>query len=63
MQIKKYIDIIINDCKRIQKGGTKVKKIKKEIKGITILALVVTIIVMLILAGVAINLSIEQKKQ
>ena len=60
MQTKKYIDIIINDCKRIQKGGTKVKKIKKEIKGITILALVVTIIVMLILAGVAINLSIGE---
>ena len=34
------------------------KKIKKQMKGITLIALVVTIIVLLILAGVAINLTI-----
>ena len=34
------------------------KKIKKDIKGITLIALVVTIIVLLILAAVAINLTI-----
>lgn len=33
-------------------------ELKKQIKGITLIALVVTIIVLLILAGVAINLSI-----
>ena len=36
------------------------KKIKKEIKGITLVALVVTIIVLLILSGVAISLSIGE---
>ena len=36
----------------------KLKKIKKEVKGITLVALVVTIIVLLILAGVAIGLGI-----
>ena len=36
------------------------KKIKKEEKGITLIALVVTIIVLLILAGVAISLSIGE---
>ena len=35
-------------------------KLKKEVKGITLIALVVIIIVLLILAGVAINLSIGQ---
>ena len=34
------------------------KKLKKQVKGITLIALVVTIIVLLILAGVAINLTI-----
>ena len=45
----------------INKGGRrvgKIRSIKKEIKGITLLSLVVTIIVLLILAGVAINFSI-----
>ena len=36
------------------------KKIKKQVKGITLIALVVTIIVLLILAGVALNLTIGQ---
>ena len=35
-------------------------KIKKQIQGITLVTLVVTIIVLLILAGVAINLSIGE---
>ena len=34
------------------------KKLKKQVKGITLVALVVTIIVLLILAGVAINFTI-----
>ena len=34
------------------------KKLKKQVKGITLIALVVTIIVLLILAGVAINLTV-----
>ena len=34
------------------------KKVKKQVKGITLIALVVTIIALLILAGVAISLSI-----
>ena len=38
----------------------KIRKIKEEIKGITLVALVVTIIVLLILAGVAISLSIGE---
>ena len=38
----------------------KIGKIKEEIKGITLVALVVTIIVLLILAGVAISLSIGE---
>ena len=37
-----------------------IKKIKKQVKGITLIALVVTIIVLLILSGVAINLTIGQ---
>ncbi len=36
------------------------RKIEKQIKGITLIALVVTIIVLLILAGVALNLTIGQ---
>ena len=35
-------------------------KLKKQVKGITLVALVVTIIVLLILAGVAINFSIGE---
>ena len=38
----------------------KTRKLKKEIKGITLVALVVTIIVLLILSGVAISLSIGE---
>ena len=36
------------------------KKLKKQVKGITLIALVVTIIVLLILAGIALNLTIGQ---
>ena len=36
------------------------KKFKKQVKGITLIALVVTIIVLLILAGIALNLTIGQ---
>ena len=43
--------------KKLTRKGI-LKKFKKNIKGITLIALVVTIIVLLILAGVAINLSI-----
>ena len=44
--------------KKLTKG--KLEQLKKETNGITLIALVVTIIVLLILAGVAINLSIGQ---
>ena len=37
-----------------------IKKIKRQVKGITLIALVVTIIVLLILAGVALSLTIGQ---
>ena len=40
------------------KKETKVKSLKKQVKGITLIALVVTIVVLLILAGVAISLTI-----
>ena len=36
------------------------KEVKKQVKGITLIALVVTIIVLLILAGIALNLTIGQ---
>ena len=36
------------------------RKIKKQVKGITLIALVVTIIVLLILAGIALSLTIGQ---
>ena len=39
---------------------TTLRKIKKQVKGITLIALVVTIIVLLILAGVALNLTIGE---
>ena len=45
--------------KKIQRQKT-IQEIKKQAKGITLIALVVTIIVLLILAGVAINLTIGQ---
>ena len=37
-----------------------IKEVKKQVKGITLIALVVTIIVLLILAGIALNLTIGQ---
>ena len=39
---------------------TALRKIKKQVKGITLIALVVTIIVILILAGIALNLTIGE---
>ena len=45
--------------KTLQKQKT-IQTIKKQVKGITLIALVVTIIVLLILAGVAISLTIGQ---
>ena len=41
-----------------RKSKITMKKLKKDVQGITLIALVVTIIVLLILAGVALNLTI-----
>ena len=41
-----------------KKGKFTIKKLKRQVKGITLIALVVTVIVLLILAGVAINLTV-----
>ena len=41
----------------------KMGKKTKEISGITLIALVVTIVVLLILAGITINLILEQLKK
>ena len=43
-----------------KKTSLNIRKIKKQAKGITLIALVVTIIVLLILAGIALNLTIGQ---
>ena len=43
-----------------EKTSLNIRKLKKQVKGITLIALVVTIIVLLILAGVALNLTIGQ---
>ena len=42
------------------KKSLNIRKLKKQVKGITLIALVVTIIVLLILAGIALNLTIGQ---
>lgn len=44
--------------KEKEKNKTMIKKIKRQVKGITLIALVVTIILLLILAAVAINLTL-----
>ena len=44
----------------LKRNKITMKKVKKQVKGITLIALVVTIIVLLILAGVAISLTIGQ---
>ena len=44
----------------MKKEKTNVKRLKKDIKGITLIALVVTIIALLILAGIALNLTIGE---
>ena len=41
-----------------EKTSLNIRRLKKQVKGITLIALVVTIIVLLILAGVAINLTV-----
>ena len=41
-----------------KKKSMNIRKIKKQVKGITLIALVVTIIVLLILAGVALSLTV-----
>ena len=48
--------------KTMENGKTSlnIRKIKNQVKGITLIALVVTIIVLLILAGIALNLTIGQ---
>ena len=43
-----------------EKKSLNIRKLKKQVKGITLIALVVTIIVLLILAGIALNLTIGQ---
>ena len=43
-----------------EKTNLIIRKLKKQVKGITLIALVVTIIVLLILAGIALNLTIGQ---
>ena len=43
-----------------ERTSLNIKKLKKQVKGITLIALVVTIIVLLILAGIAISLTIGQ---
>ena len=43
-----------------KKKSLNIRKIKKQAKGITLIALVVTIIVLLILAGIALNLTIGE---
>ena len=42
----------------VKEHKTTIKKLKRQVKGITLIALVVTIIVLLILAGVTINLTV-----
>ena len=44
----------------LKKSKFTMRKLKKQVKGITLIALVVTIIVLLILAGIALNLTIGQ---
>ena len=46
--------------KNLKRNKITMKEVKKQVKGITLIALVVTIIVLLILAGVAISLTIGQ---
>lgn len=67
---QKEAAVIIVDSKRDSKERGKtmenkkksfnLKKFKKDVQGITLIALVVTIIVLLILAGIALNLTIGQ---
>ena len=52
-------------CKRMNlkvENSCEKKDIKKGIRGITLIALVVTIIILLVLAGVTINLVIGQNR-
>ena len=58
--IKKINDTITLLILFIKSEGMKLKMKQEKIKGITLVALVVTIIVLLILAGVAINFTIGE---
>ena len=44
----------------LKRNKSTIKEVKRQVKGITLIALVVTIIVLLILAGIALNLTIGQ---
>ena len=50
--------IIKRNQEKIKNSKKLLEKIKKQVQGITLIALVVTVIVLLILAGVAINLTV-----
>ena len=48
------------EMQKLTPNAKVIKKLKKQVKGITLIALVVTIIVLLIIAGVALNLAIGE---
>ncbi len=52
------MSVIKRNQEKRKDGKRLFKKIKKQVQGITLIALVVTIIVLLILAGVAISLTV-----
>ena len=52
------MSLIKRNQEKRKDGKILFKKIKKQVQGITLIALVVTVIVLLILAGVAINLTV-----
>ena len=54
-----YNKNVKNKNKEEIRGGTKVKKLKNTNKGITLIALIITIIVMLILVGVTISMAVN----
>lgn len=56
---EKSLNFMQNEVQKESKRYT-LKKFKKQVEGITLIALVVTIIVLLILAGIALNLTIGQ---
>ena len=52
------MSLIKRNQEKRKDGKRLFEKIKKQVQGITLIALVVTVIVLLILAGVAINLTV-----